>query len=173
MWRNKEGKWDWERAFDLFEKLKRQDLVIGRQYTGATMRVAAGEVGIFWLTPASSAARLAVMKKAPLGLIAFPKFFGGLRTYSIPKGAPHPASAWLLVDYLTSPEGQFEFTDKAAGVTPLNRKAKPGRLAKWVMDRGGTVENMNLIDLSMLEEIYSPEVQEKSEQFFFKLVGLR
>ena len=168
----KDGKWDWERAFDLFRKLKAQEPVIGRGYTGGMQRVAAGEVGIFWFVPATVPGRLA-LKGAPLGLIAFPKMFGGLRAWSIFKQAPHPASAWLLMDYITSPEGQFEFTDKAAGFIPLNRKAKPGSMADWIVERGATVENTQFVDLSRLKEIYSPKVQKKSEQFFFKLLGLR
>ncbi len=173
LWRDKNGKWDWERAFELFRKLKAQNPVIGRGFAGGTNRVAAGEVAIFWFTPASTAARLAVQKGAPMGLIAFPNFFGGLRAWSIFKDAPHPAAAWLLTDYLTSPEGQFEFTDKAAGFVTLNRKAKLGSMGKWVHDHGGRVDSMEFIDLANIKEIYSQEVQDKSEQFFFKLLGLR
>ena len=169
----RDGKWDWERAFNLFRKLKAHNPVIGRGYSGGIGRVAAGEVAIFWFTPPSTAARLAMLKGAPLGLIAFPKFFGGLRAWNIFKDAPHPASAWLLMDYITSPEGQFEFTDQVGAFLPLNRKAKVGKQAKWIVERGGSVENMNLIDLSNVKEIYSDKVQKKSEQFYFKLLGLR
>ena len=172
LWR-KNGKWDWERSFDLFRKLKAHDPVIARGYSGGMQRVAAGEVGIFWFCPASVPTRLALTKGAPVSLIAFPKYFGGLRAWNVFKDAPHPASAWLLMDYITSPEGQFEFTDKVAAFIPLNRKAKPGRQAQWMHDRGGKVENMTLIDLGNLKEIYSKEVQKKSETFFFDLLGLR
>lgn len=172
LWR-KNGKWDWERAFDLFRKLKAHNPVIGRGYSGGAQRVAAGEVAIFWFCPATVPARLNLKKGAPVSLIAFPKYFGGLRAWNIFKDAPHPASAWLLMDYITSPEGQFEFTDKVAGFLPLNRKAKPGEMAKWGVDRGAKVENMNLVDLNNLKEIYSDAVQKKSEGFFFKLLGLR
>ena len=172
LWR-KGDKWDWERAFDLFRKLKAHNPVIGRGYSGGMQRVAAGEVGIFWFVPASVPTRLAMVKGAPVNLIAFPKYFGGLRAWSIFKDAPHPASAWLLMDYITSPEGQYEFTDKVAAFIPLNRKAKPGRQAQWMVERGGKVENMNLVDLSNVKQIYSDKVQKKSEQFYFKLLGLR
>ncbi len=173
LWRDKNGKWDWDRSFDLYRKFKAQSPVIGRGYSGGTRRVAAGELAIFWFPAVSPAALLAVKKGAPLGLIAFPKFFGGVRAWSIFKDAPHPASAWLLTDYVTSPEGQFEFTDTVQGFIPINRKAKPGSMAKWITARGGTLENLDLIDLNNLEEIYAPEKQAKSEQFFFKLLGLR
>ncbi len=171
LWR-KGGKWDWERSFKLFRKLKAQDPVIGRGYTGGMQRVAAGEVAIFWFTPPTTAARLA-FKGAPVSLIAFPKFFSGVRAWMIFKDAPHPASAWLLMDYITSPEGQFEFTDTVAGSLPLNRKAKPGEMARWTIDRDANLGNTELIDFSQVKTIYSDEVQDKSEKFFFKLLGLR
>ncbi len=47
LWR-KNGKWDWERAFDLFRKFKAHDPVIGRGYSGGAQRVAAGEVPCFF-----------------------------------------------------------------------------------------------------------------------------
>ncbi|MDP2645797.1 MAG: extracellular solute-binding protein [Desulfobacterales bacterium] len=173
LWRDKDGKWDWDRAFDFFTRLKAHDPVIASGFVSGTNRVAAGEAAIFWFTPPGPAARMAVLQKAPLSLIAVPKFFGGLRAWSIFKATPHPASAWLLTDYLTSPEGQFELTERIMGFTPLNKKARLGKLANWIAERGGTVENVDLIDLSKLDEIYSDAVQEKSEQFFFKLLGLR
>ena len=63
--------------------------------------------------------------------------------------------------------------DTVGGFIPLNRKAKVGAQAKWGVDRGAKVENMDLIDLSNLKEIYSDKVQKKSENFFFKLLGLK
>jgi len=42
-----------------------------------------------------------------------------------------------------------------------------------MVERGGKVENMNLVDLSNVKQIYSDKVQKKSEQFYFKLLGLR
>ncbi len=176
MWRDKNGKWDWDRAFDLFRKLKAHSPVVARGYSGGNTRVAAGEVAIFWFTPATPGAMLAVIKGAPMGLIAFPKFFGGLRAWSIFKDSPHPASAWLLTDYMTSPEGQYELTERggeAGGFLTLNKKAKTGKILRWVKKQGAVVENTIFVDLNNLKEIYSKENQEKSEQFFFKLLGLR
>ena len=46
-------------------------------------------------------------------------------------------------------------------------------MGRWIAQQGGGMENLELIDLSNLKEIYSPAVQEKSETFFFKLMGLR
>ncbi|MDP2646596.1 MAG: extracellular solute-binding protein [Desulfobacterales bacterium] len=172
-WRDRTGNWNWDRAFELFRKIKAQDPVIGRGMYGGGQSVAAGEVAIFWFAVPSSVAQLAVQRGAPIGLIAFPKFFGALRAWNIFKNAPHPAAAWLFTDYLISPEGQFEFSDKVGAYLPLNRKAKLGSLAQWADNLGASVKNMVLLDLAKLEEIYDPAAQKKSQEFFFQLMGLR
>jgi iron(III) transport system substrate-binding protein len=46
LWHDKNGKWDWERSFDLFRKIKAQEPVIGRSFHSGGQRVAAGEVGL-------------------------------------------------------------------------------------------------------------------------------
>ncbi|MDP2645592.1 MAG: extracellular solute-binding protein [Desulfobacterales bacterium] len=172
LWRDKDGKWDWERSFELFRKLKAHDPVIGQSFPGGAQRVAAGEVGIFWFAPPTVAANLA-LRGAPLGLIVIPKFFGGLRAWTNLKDAAHPGAAWLMTDFLTSAEGQYEWTEKIGAHLPLNLKAKLGKGTQWAVDQGISHEKLELIDLRDADKIYSPEVQEKSETFFFKLLGLR
>ncbi|MDP2645260.1 MAG: extracellular solute-binding protein [Desulfobacterales bacterium] len=171
LWR-KDGKWDWDRAFDLFQKLKAHNPQIADGYQSGVQRVAAGEVDIFWFTTPGVVRRF-VEKGAPLDIIVVPKFFGGMVSWGTLKGAAHPAAAWLLTDYLTSPEGQFAWTDFFGVHMPMNTKAKIGRFMQWGMDRGITFENLEIIDLANLAEIYAPEVQKKSEQWYFKLLGLR
>ena len=172
LWR-KDGNMDWERSFDFFEKLiKNQKPVIARGYSGGNQRVAAGEVAVFWFSAIGQAVRLAV-KGAPVGLIAFPKFPVNYRTAGILKGAAHPAAAWLLIDYLTSPEGQFEYTDVISAKLPLHRKAKPGKLAEWMVAQGATVENGDLADPSKASEVFTEEVLKKSEDFYFKQLGIK
>lgn len=172
LWR-KNDKLDWERAFDFFEKLvKNQKPVIARGYSGGNQRVGAGEVGIFWFSSIGQAVKLA-LKGAPVGLIAFPKFPITYRAYGIYKDAPHPEAAWLLTDYLTSPEGQTEYTNVISAKLTLNKKATPGRLAKWMVEQGATVENGDLIDPSKAPEIFTEEVAKKSEDFYFKLLGIK
>ncbi len=167
LWR-KDGKLNWKRSFDFFKKLEQQKPSIGRGYRGGTQRVAAGEVAIFWLAAVGPAVRLH-FKGAPMGLIAFPKFTGTFRSYGILKGARHPTAAWLFVDYLTSPEGQFEYSDIVSAKVPVNKKAKAGKLARWLIEQGGTVENTVPLDAA----IFTKEVQKKSENFFFKLLGIK
>jgi ABC-type Fe3+ transport system substrate-binding protein len=146
--------------------------MIARGYTGGTQRVAAGEVGIFWFASITTAVHLA-LKGAPIDLIAFPKFPISYSAFGILKDAAHPAASWLLIDYLTSPEGQFEYTDAISPKVTLNRKATPGKLAKWMVEHGAGIENGDPTDPSMAPKLYNEKVLKKSEDFFFKLLGIK
>ncbi len=172
LWREN-GKLNWKRAFDFFEKLvKSQKPLVARGYRGGMNRVAAGELDAFWFVAPGPPVRLA-LKKAPVGIIAFPRFHGGYRTLSVPKHASHPAAAWLFIDYMTSPEGQFEHTDKVGANFPLNKKAKQGRLMDWLAKQGATIENADIPPPDEISNIFTEEVLKKSENFYFKLLGLR
>jgi iron(III) transport system substrate-binding protein len=173
VWR-KNGKLDWDRAFKFFGTLiKNQKPAIARGYSGGNQRVAAGEVAIFWFPAIGNAVRLAVNKKAPVGLIAFPKFPITYRSYGVLKDAPHTASAWLMIDYLASPDGQFDYTSTVSAKSTLNKKAKPGKLAKWMYDNGATNENGDLSDPTETSKVYTEKVLKKSEDFYFKQLGIR
>ncbi len=164
----KDGDFNWEKSFAFFKKLAAQEPSIGRGYRGGVQRVAAGEKAIFWLSAVGPAVRLH-FQGAPVGLIAFPKFPGTSRSYGVLKGASHPAAAWVFVDYLTSPEGQFEYTDIVSAKLPVNKKAKAGKLARWLIEQGGTVENTVPLD----SEVFTSKIQKKSETFFLKLLGIK
>ena len=168
LWR-KGGELNWERSFDFFTKLANQKPMIGRGYRGGTKRVAAGEAAIFWFASPGPAAQLH-QRGAPVALIAFPKFTATFSSLAVLKGARHPAASWLLIDYLTSPEGQWEYTDVISAKVPVNKKAKVGKLGKWLVDQNATVENSVVLDAQV---VFNKEVQKKSETFFFKLLGIR
>ncbi len=163
------GKLNWERSFAFFTKLAKQNPMIGRGYRGGTKRVAAGEVDIFWLPAVGPAARLAA-RGAPVGLIAFPKFTGTFRSFAVLKDARHPAASWLFIDYLTSPEGQFEYTEVISAKVNINKKAKTGKLGQWLVGQNATVENTVPLDA---EVVFDDKIQKKSETFFFKLLGIK
>ena len=172
LWREGE-KLNWKRAFDFFEKLvKGQKPLVARGYRGGINRIASGELDVFWFVAPGPPVRLA-LRNAPIGIIAFPKFHGGYRTLSVPKHASHPAAAWLFIDYMTSPEGQFEHTDKVGANFPLNKKAKQGRLGVWLAKQGATIENADIPPPDKISQIFTEEVLKKSETFYFKLLGLR
>ena len=165
----KGGKLNWERSFDFFTKLEKHKPMIGRGYRGGTKRVAAGEVAIFWFAAVGPAARLA-SRGAPVELIAFPKFTGTFRAFAVLKGARHPAASWLFIDYLTSPEGQFEYTEVISAKVNVTKKAKTGKLGKWLVQQNATVENTVPLDAEL---VFNDKIQKKSETFFFKLLGIK
>ncbi|MDP2647490.1 MAG: extracellular solute-binding protein [Desulfobacterales bacterium] len=165
----KDGQLNWDRSFDFFTKLMEQKPIIANGFRDGNNRLAAGETSILWFSAIGPPARLHFLG-APVGLIAFPKFPGIFRSFGIVKGAQSPASAWLLIDYLTSPQGQFDYTDKVSAQLPINQKAKPGKLAQWVMSQNGRIEHA--VPLSA-ENVFDEKVTKKSEDFFLKLLGIK
>lgn len=164
---------DWEKSFEFFtEMVQNQKPAIGRGYSGGTKRVAAGDVGIFWFPALGTYSKLK-SKGAPVEMIAFPKFPMTFRSYAIMKDAPNPAGSWLLIDYLMSPEGQWEYTDVVSAKVVVNRNAKSGKLAKVLVDGGATEKNAALVDPATAAKIYTPAVLKKSEDFFFRLLGIK
>ena len=164
---------NWEKSFDFFTRMvKNQKPAIGRGYAGGTKRVAAGDVGIFWFPALGTYSKLKA-KGAPVEMIAFPKFPMTFRSYAIMKDAPNPAGSWLLIDYLMSPEGQYEYTNVVSAKVVVNKHAKSGKLAKILVEGGATEENAALVEPDTAARIYTPEVLKKSEDFFFKLLGIK
>jgi iron(III) transport system substrate-binding protein len=164
---------NWDRSFEIFKGIKRLDPVLGGAGINAHVaRVAAGEFSLFWFPASGSVLRLQ-LKGAPVRLIALPKMFTDYRVWMIFKDAPHPASAWLLVDYFLSPEGQFELSDTVDGILPLNSKAKPGKLARMLMDQGFVTENLDLVGPEKLLQVFSEDFTNKSETFYFNLMGYK
>lgn len=168
LWRAND-KLNWERSFDFFRKLAQQQPMIARGYRGGMTRLAAGEVAIFWFAPTGPAS--SVWKKGgPIGFIAFPKYTGEFRSLAIPKHARHPAAAWLFIDYLTSPKGQFWYTEEVGAKLVLNKKAKGGKLQRWLNQRGVVLDDLVPLDV---ERLFKREIQKKSQEFYFKLLGIR
>jgi iron(III) transport system substrate-binding protein len=173
-WLNrKDGKLNWDYADKLLQRLKQLEPVLGGPGHNTHMaRVAAGEFALFPFVSAGTVARLA-LEGAPVGIIAFPKAFADLHAAVIYKDAPHPASAWLLVDYLLSPEGQFEFTDTVNAELPVNPKAKPGRLAKWMIDQGLTENILDLMPPEEMRETWDPKLLRKATEMYQKTLGYK
>lgn len=164
---------NWERSFEIFTRIKQLDPVLGGTGINTHVaRVAAGELSLFWFPASGSVLRLQ-LKGAPVRLIAFPKMFTDYRIWMIFKDAPHPAAAWLLVDYFISPEGQFELSDTVDGILPLNSKATPGKLAKMLIDQGFVPENLDLVGPEKLLDVFSEEVTKKSDTFYFNVMGYK
>ena len=168
LWGEK-GKLNRERSFDFFTKLEKLKPLIASGFRGGIQRVAAGGVPIFWFAVKGPAFFMADIG-APVGLVAFPKFAGSFRGYGILNGSLHSAAAWLFIDYLSSPEGQGEYTDVISAKVPFNKKAKTGKLAKWLIEQKATVGNTVPLDA---EIVFNKDVTKKSETFFFKLLEIK
>jgi iron(III) transport system substrate-binding protein len=176
LWR-KDGQLNWERSFAFWEKLFQQEPLVGSGYRRGNEQLAAGERALFWFT-SNEPPTLHRFEGAPTDIFAFPKFPGSVRTMGILKGAPHPAAAWLFIDYLTSPEGQFEYTEVIGPKLPLNPKAKLGKYAQFTIEKGCTQENTDMASPdftldAMAAKLYSPENLKKSEDFFLEQMGVR
>ncbi len=177
LWRE-DGELAWERSFDWWTKIFQQEPLVTNGYRRGAEQLAAGERAIFWLTPPGPARRL-YFDGAPVAIHYVPPVSAlGNRSMGITKDAPHPAAAWLLIDYYTSPEGQFEATEIRNAALPLNKRAKPGKLAQFIMEAGGTWENSEASrpDFTMdaaAAVVYTPENRKKSEDFFLQQMGVR
>jgi len=170
MWR-KGDKMDWERSFKYFKKVKQNEPVLGGSgIRRHVFRVAAGEFAFMWFPAIGSVSRVAV-KGAPLSFIAFPKMFASYEIWTIFKNAPHPGSAWLLIDYLLSPAGQHEYTDTVNAVVPMNQKATAGKLGQWVIKLGVTLEKSELVPPDRVLEVYTEGVLKKSQKAYQDIMG--
>ncbi len=89
------------------------------------------------------------------------------------KGIPHPGASWLNVDYLTSPEGQFEASDRMLSIQPLNQKAQLGRLGKWAADRGAGLQNIKLEPPEDLAKVMTDDVLKQSAAIYNKSLGIQ
>jgi ABC-type Fe3+ transport system substrate-binding protein len=89
------------------------------------------------------------------------------------KAAPHPASAWLLIDYMTSPDGQFEYTNSFSSQILLNKLAKPGKLSQAASNLGVRLEDIDVVSPDQAGAIFTEANAKESEEFFFKAIGIK
>lgn len=164
---------NWDASFEFFRKLKQNDVVLGGPGINTHVsRLAAGEFPLF-LFPASGSVLRLQAKGAPVKLIAFPKLFGDYEVWTAFKDSAHPAAAWLLMDYFISPEGQFEYTDSVNAVLPLNKKAKPGKLAQSLNGQGVTPENSDIMEPDQILQVFTEDVLKKAQDFYFSALGYK
>jgi iron(III) transport system substrate-binding protein len=171
LWR-KDTELDWNRAFDYFGKVSALKPLLATSFTDAAQRMVAGE-GMLNLFPSLGTTTDLYLKGAPVRALAFPKYFHNYRTWMIPKAAKHPASAWLLVDYMTSPEGQFEYTDVFSSQIQLNKTAKPGKLSEAASNLGVRLDDIDVVSPDRAANIFTEANAKKSEEFFFKALGIK
>jgi ABC-type Fe3+ transport system substrate-binding protein len=171
LWR-KDSELNWNRAFDYFKKVTALKPLLAMSFTDAAQRMAAGE-GTLNLFPSLGITTTLHLKGAPVKAIAFPKYFHNYRAWMILKAAKHPASAWLLIDYMTSPEGQFEYTDVFSSQILLNKTAKPGKLSEVASNLGVRFEDIDVVSPDQAANVFTEANAKKTEDFFFKALGIK
>jgi len=171
LWR-KDSELNWDRAFDYFRRVTALKPLLATSFTDAAQRMAAGE-GMLNIFPSLGITTDLYLKGAPVRALAFPKYFHNYRAWMILKAASHPASAWLLIDYMTSPEGQFEYTDVFSSQILLNKLAKPGKLAEAAVNLGIRLEDIDVVSPDSAATIFTETNGKKAEDFFFKALGIK
>ena len=56
---------------------------------------------------------------------------------------------------------------------PLNKKAKIGKQTRWLTSQGASAENADIPPPDKISEIFTEDVLKKSENFYFKSLGLK
>ena len=171
LWR-KGSELDWNRAFDYFGKVSALKPLLATSFTDAAQRMAAGE-GMLNLFPSLGTTTDLYLKGAPVRAVALPKYFHNYRTWMILKASRHPAAAWLLIDYMTSPEGQFEYTDAFSSQILLNKTAKPGKLSEAAANLGVRLEDIDVVSPDQAANVFTEANAKKTEEFFFKALGIK
>jgi iron(III) transport system substrate-binding protein len=138
--------WGDQKAMDYFKKLAQQKVIdYGATARTVVDRVMAGEfqlgLNIYAHHPLISKA-----KGAPVDTVLMDPVPSAAGTVLIPKGAPHPFAAMLLIDFLLSKEGQeimakSEYFPSRPDVAPLPQ------LARIVPSKAGFHENFISPDL--------------------------
>jgi iron(III) transport system substrate-binding protein len=171
LWRQGD-KMNWDRSFAFFKKLAEQKPLLVSGYGAAAQRVVAGEAAIFWF-PTLGSPIVSFLKGAPLGFVSWAKFPAQLRASAMPKGARSHGAAWLFIDYLTSPEGQFEYTDVIQANFPVHKRAASGKLLQAAMKWGVSLDKADTISPSRTSDVITDEVLNTSQKFYFQVFGLR
>lgn len=167
LWR-KGNKLNWERSFDFFQRLvKTTKPAVVNGYTGPTRLLAAGEFGLMHIGLFSRAYQM-LKKKAPLGLVPLDPMYGSVRSFAIPKNAPHLNAAKLYAHWITTTEGSVAYADFLGKFPydPTAESAKPVQVAK---KHGITRKMIHRIPT----EAWTKKDTEKSAAFYYKLLGLR
>lgn len=167
LWRNGD-KLNWEKSFDFFRRLvEATKPAVVNGYTGPTRLLAAGEFGLFHIGLFSRAYQL-IKKKAPVGLVPLNPMYISNGAFAIAKNAPHPNAAKLYAYWLTSTRGSVAYANNLGRfpIDPTAREADPVKTA----EKFGITRNLMV---SVPTEAWTKEDQKKSEDFYFKLLGVK
>jgi iron(III) transport system substrate-binding protein len=108
-------KQDKQKAIEYLKGMAKQNVVPGKRDAEITNQVAGGEypLGVLSLTSIMPA----LGRRAPLALCPIGPTASDLNGFWIPKGAPHPSAAKLLIAWLASPEGVKSLIKSGRGMS--------------------------------------------------------
>jgi iron(III) transport system substrate-binding protein len=155
--------WGDERARTFFDRLKQTAKIVGGNKQVAEA-VASGQLA-FGLTDTDDA-MVEVEKGMPVTIVYPDQAEDGLGTLFIPntvsilRGAPHPAEARRLVDFLLSPGVERELAEGASAQIPLNPKVQ----AKTRVETPATVRSME-VDFGAAGELWPSVSRYLAETF--------
>jgi ABC-type Fe3+ transport system substrate-binding protein len=157
------GELNWEKSFAYWrEVFKNTEPRTARGLSKSIQLLAAGEDGLILLNSMNNALELK-LKGAPVDIVRVSPVPASFKGLMIPKNAPHPNAAMLLVDYLTSTEIQIMFAD-------MEKKAVVNPEAAETAVPNQFVKGLDLYPVPM--EVYTEENFKKSEEFWLTLLGV-
>ncbi|MBM2831585.1 MAG: iron transporter substrate-binding protein [Dehalococcoidia bacterium] len=158
-------KLNWDKSFkfwtDVVAKTKPR---AQRGFTAPTQFLVAGDVSIFLVNSLNTGIRNMVLG-APIDIAPVPFVVGSPWSISLVKDAPHPASAKLLVNWLTG-EGMQHYSDLQQ-VSALNPKVYAKQYA------GGLLAKKGIKVFYTPSSLYTAENNKISGDFWFKLLSVR
>lgn len=164
LWRDGD-KLNWDKSFAFWGDFFKTKPMIGSGFTGAIERLAAGEFALFPAVGFGAAFRV-IMKGAPVAYVPVGPVTGDIGAISLMKDAPHPNSAKLLIDWLTSPEGLMAYANSS-----YNFPLDPGVAA--VAKSSAQFKSLGIAYDPIPREVMTPENLKKSSDFWMKGLGIK
>jgi len=145
---------DKEKVIAFLKGFVKQDVIPGKRDAMVTNQIATGEVPIG--TVSAHNAYRALEKGAPIAVINMGPTASDPQMFFIPKGAPHPNAAKLLLAWLSSKEGMKGVVDSGYGLA-YPPDASP--MAKLLADNGiGFVSIQSREDAKEYEGVFADTV---------------
>lgn len=164
LWRDGD-KLNWDKSIAYWgDVIKNTKPKVVTGYTGAAERLSAGEVAMFPACSASSVLRL-MGKGAPLAFAPVGSVPGDAWGIALLKDAPHPNSAKLLIDWLSSDEGLLTYANPTLANIMNPRLFDKSKADSQFKAAGFTWEPLPV-------EMATSANLKKSSEFWMKALGI-
>lgn len=164
LWREGD-KLNWDKSFSFWtDVIKNTKPKVVTGMTGPLGRLVAGEVPLFPAVSSNSVYRMQAAG-APLGIAGLGSVSGDAWGIALIKGAPHPNSARLLIDWLTSEEGLLAYSNSTQSFI-----VNPQLFAKSTAH--ARLKSSGMTWEALPTELQNSENLKKSSQFWMKALGV-